>query len=96
MLYHAAGDAKFSRSVTEEFHSRAATAANLWRVTVSGMATGHIDFTTAQPFGHRTGLNIKLTEIQNTGQPRTLLTRAAGSKEKPTCADIKFPAGKST
>ena len=97
VLYRAASSAKFSRSSNDEPHSRAATAANLWRVAASDMATGVIDFTTAKPFGHRTGHSIKLTEIQDKKPPKPLLARPAGSKEKLTCADIEFPAaGKSS
>ncbi|GAB2958652.1 hypothetical protein GCM10023080_018110 [Streptomyces pseudoechinosporeus] len=93
-LYWAASDTKFSHSSKEKPHTRAATAANLWRVELSGMATGDIDFTTARPFKNRTGHSIRLMEIPHAEKARLLCQRPAGGNGDLECDKVNFAPGK--
>jgi ABC-type branched-subunit amino acid transport system substrate-binding protein len=62
--------------------SRALTWVNLRTVQIPDMATGTIDFTTAPPYGDRTGYSIVLKEVRRNGdgiaEPRVLCSRVAG------------------
>ncbi|WP_329241790.1 ABC transporter substrate-binding protein [Streptomyces sp. NBC_01478] len=77
--------------------SRALTWVNLRTVRIPNMATGTIDFTTAPPYGDRTGHSIVLKKVRRNGdgiaEPDVLCSRVAGDTTAltETECDIKDP-----
>ncbi|MEW2569833.1 ABC transporter substrate-binding protein [Streptomyces sp. NPDC047070] len=93
-LFEAASNGTGSDASGEKPQTRAATAANLWQLRIANQATGDIDFTTAEPFGGRTGHSIRLTEIPDSGKARRLCQRPAGVTDDLHCKKVDLSPGK--